>query len=305
MHGVTFRTLHREQVQSEFQCFFRHVAHHAHEVLAGVTVTDTAAGAVAQLVQGEIAAPVLGGVALTRVVNVHHGVERCIRSFHLDSGEVLLPEGGEFVESLVDVLQVAVLLDSLGSDLEALFLTELGAGTESLLGSDLASVDHESGNVVATVAFAVGKFLVGEAERSSPGTHFICTEEHAAVTVEATDLTVGGNVVHGEVTLHVSVLFEHDVAVLFPVALEGHGLRNPVGVRELLFSFEVAEFINRDNVHFLSATGDVRHLDVLEESVGARRDENRDLHAETESFGNPTHVGKTHVAFPLVQKIVT
>ena len=209
MHGVTFRTLHREQVQSEFQCFFRHVAHHAHEVLAGVTVTDTAAGAIAQLIQGQVAAPVLGGVALTRVVDVHHGVERCIRSLHLNRREVLFPELGEFVESLVDVLQVAVLGDCLGGNLQALFLTELGAGAEGLAGGNLASVDHESGNVVTTIAFAVGKFFVGEAERSGPGTHFVCAEEHAAVAIEATDLAVSGHVVHGEVTLHVSVLFEH------------------------------------------------------------------------------------------------
>ena len=101
----------------------------------------------------------------------------------------------------------------------------------------------------------------------SAGTHFVLSQKYATISVKARNLGVGSDIIDGGIALHVGVLFQNHATVFLRMRLEGHRLRNPVGIRQLLFRFEMAEFINRDNVHFLGATSDVRNLDVLQQGV--------------------------------------
>ncbi len=124
MHGGAISFLHMQEFLDQLFALFRHADQDAHHVLGAISEAD-APGAQAQLIEGEVSGPVLGGVALPGVMDVEQAVHVGVRGLDLQPGQVGVPKSGHFLECPLHLLCVPIAVDQGKSFLNAFILAQL------------------------------------------------------------------------------------------------------------------------------------------------------------------------------------
>ena len=301
MHGGTVGQLHAQQLAQQAAGIVRNTGQHAHHVLRAVAKPE-AARTEPELIERQVARPVEGGVALARVMDVDHGIERGVGGLALEAGQILVPEFSKGWKNGVHVFQCLELFGG-GGDGVRFILPELGDKAFGFAGSHFAEFVHQRGDDIAAARFAVGKMFVLQLERVFPGAILIVAQEFFAVGLKGIDRRAGGEKVVFNVLLEKGVLAKQDSAVAVRFGIDGHGLRAPVGVGILLERVKMSEFNDRDGVEFDRGVTDVGDADVAQDDVFARRHKDGDVGANSDHFGNNTLIAETNAAFVFVVRV--
>ena len=102
-----------------------YLGHYPHHILRAVPETDPPS-AKAKLVERQIARPLLGDVALPRIVDIQHAVHVGIGRLYLHLGQVGIPEAGQVIQCLIHLSLIPEGPYLGQSRLDALLLAQLG-----------------------------------------------------------------------------------------------------------------------------------------------------------------------------------
>ncbi len=232
VHRGAVALLHAEQLTQQIPALAGHVRQDTHHVLRAVAEAD-AARAQPQLVERQVARPVFGGVALARVVDVEHGVQRRVRRLDLKVRQILVPVGAQRVERRRRRGGVPVAADIGQRGLDALRLPQLHHQPRRLAGGERTQMAQQRADVVAALRLVTAQLRLEEAQRAGPGAVLVRAEEAPPVGLERRGGQAGRQEVDARVAVHERVLHQDGVA-FDVVGAALHRLRDPVGVGELV-----------------------------------------------------------------------
>jgi hypothetical protein len=302
VHGGAVPLLHVQQHLDQRARFFRHSIEHAQNVLRAIAEADPALPQ-AELIEREVARPVLGRVALARVVDVDHRVEARVGRLHFQARQVAIPEGTLGRERRVDSGGISIFHRFFARGLGVRGLSELGDEALGLAGAELTEVMEQRTDVVAAQRLVVAELCLVERQRMLPGAVFVVAEEAFAVGFERGHRQVRGQVVDHRVLVHECVLHEQQAAAGLLVRLALHRLGHPVGVVELLERVEVGVFDDRDRIDRDRLFAQVRDLDVAHDRARALGNEHGDLGADPVELADVAVVAEPDVTLVALVRI--
>ncbi len=155
---------------------------------------------------------------------------------------------------------------------------------------------QERGNVIAAQCLGVAELRLLQAQRAGPGAILVFAKELFAIGFKGGGRQIGGKVIDFGIAEHERVLDEDGVfPILYCFGL--HGLRDPVGIGELLERVGMGVFQNGDRVDFQRLAANIGHVNITHFNAIASRDKDRDFGAQTVHLADDSRVAKADAAF--------